>query len=298
MNTWPGYEPLYLAERLGYYKTTAIKTTAIDLHDYPSATAVRRAFLNRELEVAALTLDETLSIAEIDPSIQIILVTDFSNGADVILARPEIQKLQELKGKRIGVETTALGAYLIIRALEKARMSIQDVEILPLELSGHEAAFVQGNVDAIVTFEPVRSKLLKAGAKILFDSSQIPGEIVDVLVIRKGMLEKQQAAVKTLIEGWFQALTYMKQNPQDAARQMAAREGVPPDEFLASLELIQIPSLADNQNLLGKVDPTLANSINQLAAVMVENKLLKKVGDLSPLLHDVYVKSLSVGGSE
>jgi NitT/TauT family transport system substrate-binding protein len=293
MNTWPGYEPLYLAERLGYYKTTAI-----DLHDYPSATAVRRAFLNRELEVAALTLDETLSIAEIDPSIQIILVTDFSNGADVILAKPEIQKLQELKGKRIGVETTALGAYLIIRALEKARMRIQDVEILPLELSGHEAAFVQGNVDAIVTFEPVRSKLLKVGAKILFDSSQIPGEIVDVLVIRKGMLEKQQAAVKTLIEGWFQALTYMKQNPQDAARQMAAREGIPPDKFLASLELIQIPSLTDNQNLLGKVDPTLSNSINQLAAVMVENKLLKKASDLSPLLNDVYVKPLSVGGSE
>lgn len=290
MNTWPGYEPLYLAESLGYYENTSIT-----LRDYPSSTAVRRAFLNGELEVAALTLDETLSITEVDSNIQIILVTDISNGADVVLAKPEIQKLQDLKGKRVGVETTALGAYMLTRALEKAGMRPQDVNILPFELSGHEAAFVQGAVDAVVTFEPVRSKLLKTGAKVLFDSSQIPGEVVDVLVIRKTMSEGHQVAVKNLLQGWFQALAYMKKNPQDAAQWMAAREGVPPQVFLASLKLIQIPSLADNRKLLGKVDPTLSNSIEYLAHVMVQNQLLKPIGNLSHLLSDSYVTALTEG---
>jgi NitT/TauT family transport system substrate-binding protein len=74
-NVWPGYESLYLARDLGYYDNSSIQ-----LVDYPSATEVSRALRNGHLEVAALTLDETLALAETNPDIRVVLVTDVSAG--------------------------------------------------------------------------------------------------------------------------------------------------------------------------------------------------------------------------
>ena len=286
-NVWPGYESLYLARDLGYYDDQPIQ-----LVDHPSATEVSRALRNGDLEVAALTLDETLLLSETNPDIRIVLITDVSAGGDAIIAKSEIETLAGLKGRRVGVESTALGAFVITRALEQVELSPQDVEIVSLGVSEHEQAFKQGLVDAVVTFEPVRSNLLATGAKLVFDSNQIPGEIVDVLVVPESVLENQREALDALVQGWFRALDYLEQNPQDAAKRMAPREGVEPDQFLASLELLHIPDLKENQALLGKSDPTLLKVMSQLSALMVEKALLQRKVKTNSFLDDRLVKAL------
>ncbi|MFO0172455.1 MAG: ABC transporter substrate-binding protein, partial [Aphanizomenon sp.] len=177
-NLWTGYETLYLARDLGYYDQKLIK-----LVDYPSGTEEVRAYRNHEIEGAGLSIDQALVLAATQENIKIITIMDISNGGDVILGKPEITDIKALKGKRVGVESTALGAFFIARALEKNQMSIKDIQLVSLELIEHEQAYKQGKVDAVVTFGPARIKLLASGAKLLFDSSQIPGEIVDVLAI-------------------------------------------------------------------------------------------------------------------
>jgi len=283
---WPGYEPLFLARDLGYYKEQAI-----ELQDYPSGTEVSQAMRDGSIEVAALTMDEALLLAETIPDIQVVLVVDFSNGADVLMANPNISTLKDLKGHKLGVESSGLGGYVVSRALDKAGLSLQDVHIMPIGSSEHEEAFKQKLVDAVVTFEPVRSNLLKAGAKILFDSSQIPGEIIDVLVVRQDILKTHKVAMENLVQGWFRALEYQKQNPQDAARRMAPREQVTPEQFLESLKLIQILDLQTNLKLLSKTDPSLQDNTKRLGQVMLDKKLLKRLVPIDQLLRDDLVKA-------
>lgn len=287
-NVWPGYEPLYLARDLGYYQ----EHPSIQIVNYPSATEAIRAYRNRDLEVVALTLDEALTLAETEPQLRVFLVADISQGADVILAKPSLQSLRDLKGKRVGVESTALGAYLLSRALEKAGMRLQDVRVIPLGASEHAAAYKQGQVDAVVTFEPTRSILLAAGARLLFDSTQIPGEIVDVLVTQQSILDNQQPMMKTLGRAWFRSLDYLTQNPQEAARRIAPRQGVTPDQFLAALKLLKIPNLAENQAILSQTDPTLANGAQQLSQIMVDQKLLKQPIAVKELFSNQLVQTL------
>lgn len=286
-NVWPGYEPLYLARDLGYYPSASIQLVA-----FPSATEVSRAFRNGELEIAALTLDETFLLAETNPEVRVILITDVSNGADVILAKPGIQTVKGLKGKRVGVESTALGGYVLSRALTKGGVGLQEIQLVPLGAGEHEGAFKQGLVDAVVTFEPARSKLLDVGAKIIFDSSQIPGEIVDVLVTHQSLLEQGQAALNVLLTGWFRALTYQAQNPQDAASRVAPREAVTPERFLDSLKLLHIPSLAENQKLLSKNDRAFLQGGQRLVDLMFEKKLLKQVIQPENLLDDRLIQAV------
>jgi NitT/TauT family transport system substrate-binding protein len=286
-NVWPGYETLYLARSLGYYDNTPIR-----LVDYPSGTEEVRAYRNGEIEAAGISIDQALVLAATNPDVKIVVVMDFSNGGDVILGKPEIPNLQGLKNRPVGVESTALGAFIITRALEQKGMSPKDIKIVSLGVSEHERAFKDGKVDAVVTFGYARTKLLAVGAKQLFDSSQIPGEIVDVLIVRDDVINKQPKALQALVDGRFRALDYLTKNPQDAASRMAPRTGVTPEQFLESLKGLSSPSLQENQKLLGKTDPSLLNGVKRLSQVMLENKLLPKAVNPAPLLDDRLVKKV------
>jgi NitT/TauT family transport system substrate-binding protein len=278
-----------LARSLGYYDNTPIR-----LVDYPSGTEEVRAYRNGEIEAAGISIDQALVLAATNPDVKIVVVMDFSNGGDVILGKPEIPNLQGLKNRPVGVESTALGAFIITRALEQKSMSPKDIKIVSLGVSEHERAFKDGKVDAVVTFGSTRTKLLAAGAKLLFDSSQIPGEIVDVLIVREEVINKQPKALQALVDGRFRALDYLTKNPQDAAIRMAPRTGVTPEQFLESLKGLSSPNLEENQKLLGKTDPSLLNGVKRLSQVMLENKLLPKAVDSAPLLDERLVKNVKL----
>lgn len=288
-NVWPGFETLYLARSLGYYDHTPIR-----LVDYPSGTEEVRAHRNGEIEAAGLSIDEALVLAATNPDVRIVVVMDFSNGGDVILGKPEIQNLQGLKNRPVGVESTALGAFIITRALEQKGMSPKDIKIVSLGVSEHERAFKKGTIDAVVTFGSARTNLLASGAKLLFDSSQIPGEVIDVLVVREDVINNQSKAVQALVDGRFRALDYLTKNPQDAAIRIAPRTGVTPEQFLESLKGLRSPDLQENQKLLGKTDPSLLKGVKRLSQVMLDNKLLPKAVDPTPLLDDRLVKNVKL----
>jgi NitT/TauT family transport system substrate-binding protein len=208
-----------------------------------------------------------------------VTIQDISNGGDAIVAKPEIKKLQDLKGRRVGVESTALGAFELSRALEQVGMTPKDVKIVSLLVSQDEQAFKQGSIDAIVTYEPTVSKLRAMGANLLFDSSQIPGEVLDILAMRESVVTKQPATAQALTTGWFRALDYLQKHPSDAARRMASHEGVTPLQFLKSLNSIRIPDVESNQKILGKTDAASIEAVSRLAKFMGKKNLLKKSVD-------------------
>jgi len=285
-NVWPGYEPLFLARELGYYGNTPIQ-----LVEYPNFDP-NRAYRNGEVEMSATPMTAFLPLAPTHPDVRAWLIMDISNGADAIVAKPAIANLQSLKGRRVGFDRSMLAPFVLSRGLEQVGLSLKDVKIVSVELSDQEEAFKQGRVDAIVTFEPYRSNILNAGAKLLFDSTQIPGEVVDVLIGSESLLTTHATQLQVLIQGWFRALDYIKKNPEDAARRMARRQGVTPEQFLSSLKGLQLVTLEENQKLLGKTNSVLLKGTQRLSQFLVENKILKQDVDLNPLLDDRLVRDV------
>lgn len=275
-NVWPGYEPLYLARDLGYLDAS------IRLVEYSSATQVITAYRNGAIEAAALTLDEVLLLAQHGQDPRVILVMDISHGGDAVVGVPSLRRLADLKGRRVGVEHTATGAYVLSRALHLAGLTRADVHPVPLKVDEHERAFREGKVDAVVTFDPVRSKLLAAGARQLFDSSQIPGEIMDVLVVRRDRLERHRGQVVALLAGWFRALDDLRRAPRDVAPRLAKRLRLSADQVLAAYEGLKLPDAARNRALLTGDPPELVRAARRLADVMVEERLLRPPRDASP----------------
>lgn len=273
-NLWPGYELAYLSRSLGYDDGVDVR-----LIDYSSTSDVVRAYRAGQLDVAAVTADEAL-LASSDGQHRIVLVCDTSNGADVIVAGRDIGSVGDLRGKRVGVETTALGAYVLARALALNGMTTADVTVVSMPLSEHVGAFLAKRVDAIVTFEPNRSRLLALGAQVVFDSSMLPGEIADVFLTRTTLSASQEASLKKVVRGWFRARTFLLNHPEDAAQRVAPRLGLSVATFLDSLALLQIPDRSDNLRMLGGDTPGMQTTLEALATQM---RSLNLIGpDLAP----------------
>ena len=278
-NVWIGGEPLYLARELG-----ELDPNTVQLVEYPSASEVLRAFRNLAIDGMVISLDELFGLADDGLQPQIILVVDVSNGADAVVGRAGMRTMRDLKGKPVAVESGALGAYVLSRALALNGMQASDVKVVHLESNEQPSAFEKGEVDGAVTFDPYRGQLLRAGATILFDSTHIPGEIVDLVAVRPSALAKQPKAIQALLTGWFSATDYMQREPKDAARLMGIRQQTSGEQFLSSLRGLHIPSLEENLRMLGGETPELAINARRLMTLMVDAKLLRAGVDIEGVL--------------
>jgi NitT/TauT family transport system substrate-binding protein len=278
MHVWPGFEPLFLARHEGLLSEKDFR-----LVEFSDGSEVGRAFRNGELDAVCLTLDEAFYLVQNGADPVILLVLDESNGADVVMGRAGIAALGDLRGRRVAVEVSAVETYMLTRALQHAGMSAQDVKPVYLPPEKHVEAFTAGKVDAVVTYEPTRTKLMEAGAVVLFSSAQIPGEIVDVLVVRRNYLEGHPGRMRALRAAWFAALARMRRAPEASAEIMGVREQMTGKEFAAALSRLDFPDAAKNRALLEGDPPGLLKTAERLKAVMREAGLLQQDIPLKPL---------------
>ena len=284
-NPWLGYETLYLARSLGYFEKTPVRFIELG-----SATAVSQAFKHELLDVAALTLDETLTLMQTEPDIRVILVLDVSRGADALLVSPDIKQLSALKGKRIGVENSAVGAVMLSAALDAASLTIADVDLIPLTVDQHLLAYKKDLVDAVVSFEPMKTRLIKEQAHVLFDSSQLEGQIVDVLVTRQSVIEKRPEVLLNLVQMYFQAHTYLSVHQQDAVSRIMPRLSLDHNEILNGYKDLELADRQINQNLLSGKKPNLLITVDKLMLLMLERELLSKNFPHTLLITDEFIQ--------
>jgi NitT/TauT family transport system substrate-binding protein len=282
-NVWPGYEPLYLARELGYFNKNDIR-----LIEYTSASQVLKAYRNGLLDSAAITLDEAIVLREAGEDFRIVLAMDESNGADALLGQASLKSIDELKGKRIGVEHTALGAYFLYRIIELTALDKNDITIVSQEVNQHVRAFKEKQVDAVITFEPARSEIIENGGNVLFDSTQIPGEIIDVLIVRAEKIKLFEKNIDGLKRGWFKAVGKMQNSPNEYAKTIDKRMRVGEKNVMAMFEGLAFPDKEKNEFLLNSMEgESLIHSSRKMAKIMSESGLIGSIVDTDVMFKPV-----------
>lgn len=283
-NIWPGYESLYVARERGL-----LDEKQVTLVEKVNATQVLRAFKARQLDVAALTMDEALTLISSHKDLRIIAVMDFSRGADVLLAKPEIRTLKALSGRTLVVEKSAVGAIMLQGVLEKSALKGYEVVVHNAGVNQHLAMWQNDEVAAVVTFEPFKSLLEAKGGHVLFDSSEIPGRITDVLVATEQTAHERPEQLRHLLKAHFSALDFMSKNRAEAARIMSQRLKIAPDQVWQSFSGLHIPGLEENRELLGGSDE-FVGQINALESLMLRAGLTtERTGFTAEFLTDRYL---------
>ncbi|MGM0516274.1 MAG: ABC transporter substrate-binding protein [Pseudomonadota bacterium] len=275
---WIGYEPLFLADQLDLLPPQRIR-----LIESPSNTNSLMQLASGEVEAATLTLDEFILARAGGIPVDIVLVFDTSNGADVVMVRPEIEEPSDLRDCRIGVEDTAAGALMLTRTLEAGGLGRDDIELVPMSGGEQLVAYRRRRVDAVISYEPYATRLARAGARRLYDSRAFPGLITDVLAVRREAVGRMPRALHTLVDAYFEALARLRSNPGRAHVLMAPRLELTVDELTRAFEGVHLLDIRDNHRWLGGDQRLLRSTARTVTTIMQENRLIDAPPDLERL---------------
>jgi NitT/TauT family transport system substrate-binding protein len=277
-NTWPGYEPLYVTQ-----KKSAEFQKQIKFVEYRNASQVLNGMINNSIDVAAVTLDEAVKIKALGYDIQVVWIIDESYGADALMSINS-RTIDELKGKKIGVETSALGAYFLKRFLEKNQLSKSEFEIVNLEVNRHFESVTQGKVDAVLTFDPVKSKLLEVGGNNLFDSKQIPGEIIDVLIVNKRYFSQEQKAVlRAFLKESTNTVSAINQNITPYYHSLNSRLKLSEQQFFETYKQIKLFELSHVKQWFSELEKQ-EKLVRRYSDVLFEEHIISKSCDCKGII--------------
>ncbi|WP_304543859.1 putative urea ABC transporter substrate-binding protein [Sulfurimonas microaerophilic] len=154
-----------------------------------------------------------------------VIMGDFSNGNDGIILKGK-KSLAEIKGQNVNLVELSVSHYLLARGLESVGMSERDVKVVNTSDADMVAAYSSSDVTSLVTWNPQLSEIMSMkDANLVFDSSKIPGEIIDMLVVNTETLNDNPKLAKALTGAWFEVMALMKKGDTKALTFMAEASG-------------------------------------------------------------------------
>jgi NitT/TauT family transport system substrate-binding protein len=139
-----------------------------------------------------------------------LVVSDFSNGNDGIVLKGDGKKVADLKGMDVNLVELSVSHYLLARALDSVDLTEKDLKVVNTSDADIAAAFNTSEVKAVTTWNPMLSEIkAKPGVTEVFDSSKIPGEIMDMMVVNTQTLKDNPALGKALTGAWFEVVALM-----------------------------------------------------------------------------------------
>ncbi|MEJ6000958.1 ABC transporter substrate-binding protein [Paucibacter soli] len=278
---WPGYALIQAACTEGLIASDDV--TLIHSADAP---ATIRLLSQAEADAATLTLDEVLQARAQGQDLRVAAVLDVSAGADALIASPGIRLLSQLRGRRIGLEQGAVGNLVARKALEAARVGLDEVSLLDLPLAAQGDALRSGRIDALVCFEPLLGQLEAQGFRRLFDSRSMPYAVLDVLAVRQAAISP--AALTSVIAGHLLLRERLLSDPQDGRFALAPHLGVQADRVPDLYRGLILPGLHMNHEML-REGGSVARAAQELHRYMRSLGMLKNEVDLRGLCGTAYL---------
>lgn len=283
---WPGYEFMFLARDLGL-----VNNELVHFNETQSASETLKLLAEGKVDAGSLTLHEVLRARESGIPLTVVLLFDISAGADIVLAKQNIKQLSQIKGKRIGVETGAVGAIMLDQLLKQSGVSKSDVNIVELSVDKQFQAWKTDSVDIVITYEPIASQLSSMGATKIFSSREVPELIFDVLAIREESLNCVDA-ISHIISAHFEAQNHFNINKQDALYRLASRLKIPSHEVSNVYQGLILPNYNNNLRLISEKKSRMVKSTEQLISVMKKSSLLAQETSIDHLFNATFLQRL------
>lgn len=285
---WPGWMPWWIVEEKGYFDEVGVKAKIVKFKRHADDMS---AFAGKQLDATHMILADVIIPASKGVPGRIVLITDESSGADGIIAKTGIDSIKDFKGKRVAYELGGVSQLILMRALEKEGLKLEDVNSVNMSAEDAGTAFLAGAVDVAVTWEPYLSQASKDGkGRVVFSTADTPGLVPDLLVFRAEAIEKRPADVQKVIAAWNKALAFIKTNRKEAVEIMAKGAEISAEEMEQNLAGIKLYSLADNVREFGAApDGPLFKTADEQADFLLKNKLIDSKPDVSSLVAPQFV---------
>ena len=255
MTTWVGYGPMFLARDKGFFKENGLD---VELQIIEDAALYMAAVAAGQLDGNASTIDEIMKYRSEEFCFKAVVALDDSFGGDGVLVRDDVNSLKDLKGKQVGMNQGSVSQFWFNILLKREGMTEADLEITNMTADDAATAFIAGQIPAAVTWEPHLSLVrTKKEGKVLIDSTQTPGLIVDVVDLTCDYIDKNPKDVEAFTKGLYKAVEFIKTNPDEANAIMAKGVGgylEKPEDFAEAAKGVRYYDKARNIEFFGTAE--------------------------------------------
>ena len=246
---WLGYGPWRVAEERGIFEREGVD---VKITNFATDDQINAAFAARRLDGTNIATHTALRFAASGLPIKIVLLEDQSTTADAILAGPGIRSVADLRGKKVAYEEGTTSDILLQYALRQSKMTLDDVQKVPIPAADAGTAVLAGRVDAAVTYEPYLTTALEQdkGFKLIYTAGENPGLIGDVFVVTEDTLAKKPGQVVALLRSWDAALKEYERDTPGSQAIIEKAVGSKRGELRTAFEGVKFYDLAANRTQL------------------------------------------------
>ncbi|MCR4313781.1 MAG: ATP-binding cassette domain-containing protein [Candidatus Uhrbacteria bacterium] len=213
---WSGNAPWYYAHEQGIFEKEGLETHLISTD---SNVGNLKMLLEDKVDVLNVTLDYAVRAIHEHPELQIVFPLNYSHGGDAIIAQPGIEKVQDLRGRKVGIERGAVSHFFLQYLLHAHHLSPADVQEVSLLGGDIGSALIRGEMDAAVLWEPWLSKAMElSGAKVVASTKEKGNQVLyDVLIAKRSYIRDHQEALQRLKVIWGESLHHRAQFKTDVS---------------------------------------------------------------------------------
>jgi NitT/TauT family transport system substrate-binding protein len=282
---WTGFAPLTLAKEAGIYKKHGLD---VSIKKIPQKDR-HLAIASGDIQCAATTVETWIIWNASGVATKQIFQLDKSYGADGMVVRDDIKSIKELKGKTIAASAPGTAPYFTLAwFLKKNGLSVKDVTVVNLEPAAAATAFIAGQNDAAMTYEPYLSAVRAAPdkGKIIATTLDYP-MIMDTVGCTPKFLAENGKAAQALADGYFEALEMIAKEPAKAYEIMGADVKQTADQFINSAKYLRWQDKAANQKFFAGELQTFSKEAGEL---LLEIGIIKQMPDIATIIDASYIK--------
>jgi NitT/TauT family transport system substrate-binding protein len=282
---WTGFAPLTLAKEAGIFKKHGLD---VDLKKIPQKDR-HLAIASGDIQCAATTVETWVVWNANGVATKQIFQMDKSYGADGMVVRSNIQKIADLKGKTVAASAPGTAPYFTLAwFLKKNGLSVKDVVVVNLEPGPAAQAFVAGQNDAAMTYEPYLSvvRANPTAGKIIATTLDYP-MIMDTFGCTPKFLAGNPKAAKALTDSYFDAIDMIAKEPKKSFEIMGADVKQTADQFESSQKYLRWQDRAANKKFFAG---ELQQFSKEAADLLLEIGIIKQVPDLNSLTDTRFIQ--------
>jgi NitT/TauT family transport system substrate-binding protein len=290
---WPGIYWLSIADEKGWFKEAGLNVQLVDTNaDYLASV---RDFIEGRFDVNDLELFDLLDYIAHGADLVGIINVDYSAGAEKLIARPGIEQLADLKGKKIAFSQKSYLDYIFCEAIGRVGLTREDVQIVDMQAEKAPEALIKEEVDAMLTFEPYATQGLEAAkGRNLFDTSQVSGLSPGLIVLQRKFIEERPSEVAAFVKVWQRTTTFIKEHPHEAFGIVASVNKKTPEKVRQFAEIDRILDQHDNELAFSFAAGTdsLHGRVRQMNDFMIARAITDKKLDSSKFLDGTFIRAL------
>ncbi len=247
ITSWVGFDVVLYAQASELFKQRGLKVEFVRFDNQQDSS---RAVMSDRLDAAFISVWDVMQVDADNRQPVVLMTTNISAGSDGIVAKPEINSLENLRGKRVGAKLGTVNHLILLEALKAHQIKPADVQILDYSNEVAAQKLSSEDIDAAILWQPLLGETAKTiNGNVIYTTKQVDSLVIDIFMSNDRTVKAKQAELTQFILAWFDVMHAVETKPNQVFEVVAKKLGQSSASFASDYAGLKKGDIAMNQRM-------------------------------------------------